>query len=184
LRYWIELGFYLLLVRKTKCLVHRQKLSQKVAPRVNAILIRMSLFSKLQHRLQHRLSHYPTFYALIVGIGIVLFWRGVWHTADHLHLFIDTVLNDSMSLVGAQWWDGPLSLVVGSFVLYFTGAFTSSFIGNELILSGLRGEKKLTEKTESEVKNEVGAISEIQDELVVISTKLAELQKQVHKNHS
>ena len=30
------------------------------------------------------LSHYPMIYALVGGVGIVSFWRGVWETSDLL----------------------------------------------------------------------------------------------------
>lgn len=137
---------------------------------------------KLKHKIQNYLSHNPKLYALIVGIGVVLFWRGVWHSADHIHTFISHLsASSSASFVDAPWWDGPLSFAIGCIVLYFTGAFTSSFIGNELILSGLRGEKKLNQRTETEVQTEIIEISDIKDELEIISRKLALLQKQSHK---
>ena len=141
---------------------------------------------KIKYRIQNHLSKHPKTYALIVGVGIVLFWRGVWHSVDHLHdIFTQsTAYYLSPGLPMSPWWDGPVSFIVGCVVLYFTGAFTSSFIGNELILSGLRGEKKLNEKTESDLKNEVFAIADIKDELVVISKKLEILQKQAHENHN
>ena len=131
------------------------------------------------------LSHRPKLYALVVGIGIVLFWRGIWHTADQFHAYIR--YHQDMSTIDAfnsPWWDGPLSLIVGCTLLYFTGAFISSFIGNELILSGLRGEKKLEEQTETEVKNEVRAISDIKDALVSIEEKINQLEKKVREHHS
>ncbi len=137
---------------------------------------------KLEQKIRIHLSHYPIIYAFIVGIGIVLFWRGVWHTADQVHDVINHFSSmSSTSLSGAMWWDGPLSLVVGCLMLYFTGAFTSSFIGNELILSGLRGEKRLNERTEADIKDEISAISDIKDELGAISDKLELLKK--HANH-
>lgn len=140
---------------------------------------------KIKHKIQNHLSHHPKTYALIVGVGIVLFWRGVWHSADHLHTFLSHVSanSSSPSFIDAPWWDGPLSFIVGCIVLYFTGAFTSSFIGNELILSGLRGEKKLSQRTEADLQNEVMAIGDIKDELVIISKKLEVLHNQAHSNH-
>jgi len=121
---------------------------------------------------------------MIVGIGIVLFWRGVWHSTDHFPFLLETIYSQSSTtLVNGVWWDGPFSFIVGCIILSFTGAFTSSFIGNELILSGLRGEKKLNQRTEIDLKNEVFAIADIKDELVMISNKLEILQKQIHKNH-
>lgn len=144
----------------------------------------MYTLNKIAQKLQHKLSHRPKLYALIVGIGLVVFWRGVWHSADQLHTVFNYFYSESStSLMLAPWWDGPLSFVVGALILYFTGAFTSSFIGNELILSGLRGEKKLNERTEAELKDEVNAIGDIKDELLVISHKLELLKNKVDNNH-
>lgn len=144
----------------------------------------MTIFRKAELIVLNYLSHYPKVYALIVGIGIVLFWRGVWHSADSIHMVIDYASStSSTTLLSAPWWDGPLSFFVGGMILYFSGAFTSSFIGNELILSGLRGEKKLNQKTESDLKEEVIEISDIKEELWVISGKLEMLEKKAHINH-
>lgn len=144
----------------------------------------MNISKKIQKKITAYLSHYPTFYALVVGIGIVLFWRGVWHTADEVHLAINHFsLYSSISFYATPWWDGPFSFVVGTVMLYLTGAFTSSFIGNELILSGLRGERKLSERAEIELKNEENTISDIKDELVIISKKLEILEHKANTNH-
>ncbi len=144
----------------------------------------MNIFTKNEQRTQSYLSHRPRLYALIVGIGIVLFWRGVWHSADEIHSVINYFsMPSSVSLFATPWWDGPLSFLVGGMILYFTGAFTSSFIGNELILAGLRGERKLTERTDADLKSEVVAITDIQEELVIMSKKLEILERQAHKNH-
>ena len=144
-----------------------------------------TLVTKLETKITIFLSHRPRLYALVVGVGVVLFWRGVWHTIDQFHAYLK--YHSDLSTIDAfnsPWWDGPLSLLLGCIILYLTGAFISSFIGNELILSGLRGEKKLTEKTEGEVKNEVRAISDIKDELRNITKTLEQLEKKVLEHHS
>ena len=140
--------------------------------------------SKLEQKLTIYLSHRPKLYALVVGIGIVLFWRGVWHTADQLHAYLQYHVNYStIDAFMSPWWDGPLSLLIGIFILYFTGAFISSFIGNELILSGLRGEKRLTQKAEGELENEVSAISEIKDAVFSIESKIGDLEKRIRDHN-
>ena len=143
-----------------------------------------NLASKLEGQIIAFLSHRPKLYAFIVGVGVVLFWRGVWHTTDQLHAYFSYypgyLTTDSFM---SPWWDGPVSLVVGCVLLYFSGAFISSFIGNELILSGLRGEKRLNEKTESEVKSEVRAVSDIKDALTTITDQIGELEKKVRDHH-
>ena len=57
-------------------------------------------------------------------------------------------------------------------------------MGNELILSGLRGEKKLNEKTKEEVRNEERAISDIKDALKEINRNLEQLEQKVLDHHS
>ena len=136
--------------------------------------------STFEQKLTAYLSHRPKLYALVVGIGIVLFWRGVWHTADQIHSCLSYQrICLSIDASTSPWWDGPASFLVGIVILYFTGAFISSFIGNELILSGLRGEKRLSQKTEGEVESEVSAIADIRDAVVGIEEKIKTLEKNV-----
>ena len=136
-------------------------------------------FDKLEDVIRRALSRKPILYAFIGGVGIVLFWRGVWHTADWVmeYYFLQSLDSTSMHLPSAPWWDGPLSILAGSFLLLISGVFVSSFIGNEIILSGLRGEKKLAEKTVDEIKTEAGAIGEIKEEVIKISKNLEKLSK-------
>jgi len=130
------------------------------------------------------LSHRPKLYAFIVGVGVVLFWRGVWHTADQIHEYLSyDLISSSLDSFSSPWWDGPFSLLVGTLILYFTSAFVSSFIGNELILSGLRGEKRLNEKTEEEVRGEVKAIADIKTSLRGINNTLEQLENKVLEHH-
>lgn len=126
--------------------------------------MRKGFFDLLEDKVRGRLSHFPIIYGFCGGIGIVLFWRGVWHSADYLMLVLRSTSGlSSTDLANEIWWDGPLSFVIGSLLLLMTGLFVSNFIGNEIIMSGLRGEKKLSEKTETEVRTEVSAIAEIRD---------------------
>ncbi|MFA5792077.1 MAG: hypothetical protein WC884_03535 [Candidatus Paceibacterota bacterium] len=135
-------------------------------------------FDKLEDKIRGKLSHYPILYAIIGGIGVVLFWRGVWHTADFFSdLIFSYQQNMSIDLGNLAWWDGPLSLVLGSVLLLSTGLFVFGFIGNEIIISGLKGEKKLAEKTEEEVRTETGAIKEIKKEVGKISERLSNIEK-------
>lgn len=135
-------------------------------------------FDKLEDRIRAWLSHHPIIYAFYGGVGIVLFWRGVWHTADSISL----VLTDTGSLVPMdsfppQFWDGPVTLVIATAILLSCGLFVSEFIGNEIIISGLRGEKKLTEKTEIEVRTETGALSDALQKLDSIEKRLKNLER-------
>jgi len=136
----------------------------------------MGFFDKLEDKIRFWFSHYPIFYGFVGGIGAVLFWRGVWHTADYISLyFLNNTGVVSTTDLGSIL-DGLISLALGSILLLITGLFVSNFIGNEIIISGLRGERKLTEKTESEVRTETGAIAEIREEVRKISKTVEELK--------
>lgn len=131
-------------------------------------------FDLLEDKIRGFLSHFPIPYAFVGAIGVVLFWRGVWHTADYLMLqfrYINIPVS-TIDLSNELWWDGPLSILVGSVMLLMTGLFVSNFLGNEIIISGLRGEKKISEKTKTELETELNAISDIKEELDEVAKKL------------
>lgn len=122
-------------------------------------------FDKLEDHVRGYLSHYPIVYAFLGGIGIVLFWRGVWITADYFF--------EPFGII-----DGPVTLLFASCLLLVTGLFVSVFIGDQVIISGLRGEKKLTEKTEHEVETEESQLSKIHIEMHGVSKRLAKIDKE------
>lgn len=136
-----------------------------------------NFFDKLEDKIRGHLSRWPIFYAFVGGVGIVIFWRGVWHTADSYMEYLFTVQAEgTVNVGGLPWWDGPLSLLVGTLILLLTGVFVSGFIGNEIIISGLRGEKKLTEKTEKELKTEANVLKDIKKQIKALSDKLDKIQ--------
>lgn len=144
------------------------------------------LLNKLNHfgdRLEDiargRLSHYPIIYAFIGGTGVVIFWRGIWHTVDFLMIcfFASPNLLSSTSEGLPLWWDGPLSIAVGSLLLLTVGLFVSNFIGNEIIISGIKGEKRLIDKTEQEIKDEVATDVQTLNEIRSTNARLKAIEK-------
>jgi hypothetical protein len=125
----------------------------------------ITFFDKLEDKIRSHLSRFPIVYAFIGGIGVILFWRGIWHTAD-----IFEVLN------------GPVSTILGTIILLLSGVFVSAFIGNRIIITGLRGEKKLAEKTETEVVSEESELKNIQKTVNRIEKDLSDIKKDLPKN--
>jgi hypothetical protein len=121
-------------------------------------------FDLLEDKIRARLSHYPLLYALIGGIGVILYWRGVWHFADEF-VFLT----------------GPVSAVIGAIILGLTGILVSAFIGNKIIIAGIRGEKKMEEKTREEILAEGSSLGEIEAALTHIEDDIAEIKKELQE---
>ncbi len=112
-------------------------------------------FDKLEDNIRATLSKHNVLYAFIGGVAIVLFWRGVWHTADAI-----------------PFLTGPVSILISVTVLLGTGLFVSFFIGDKIIISGIKREKRLDEKVASEVKTELDVLNTIQKRLDSIEKEL------------
>lgn len=119
-------------------------------------------FDRLEDKIRGQLSHYPIVYALVGGVGVVFFWRGIWHTADE-YAFLT----------------GPVSIVIGTILLLITGVFVSAFIGSSLILTGLRGKKKFEELTLEEMAADDARFDKIENELSKIEKELETIEKRI-----
>lgn len=106
---------------------------------------------------RHRLSHYPILYAFIGSIGVVLIWRGVWMIADDLNM------------------SGLVSTALGVIISIASGLFVSFFVGDKIIISGIKREKRVDEKTEAEIKKEEVTLGEIKKDLKGIKAELKEI---------
>lgn len=129
-------------------------------------------FDKLEDRTREHLSHVPIFYAIVGGISVVIFWRGVWDLADDLET------------LGGYWaflFDPLVSTVISVIALLVTGLFVSFFIGDRIILSGLKHEKKVEEKTESEVREEEAMLEVIHRKLDKIDKEISEIKSLIVK---
>jgi hypothetical protein len=106
-------------------------------------------------------------YTFIGGFGIVLFWRGVWHTGDML---------EAQGGALGYIFSGPGSIILSVVVLLMTGLFVSFFVGDVIILSGLKHEKKMAEKNEVELAKEEVSISHIEQDMLRLESKIKELE--------
>jgi len=126
----------------------------------------IKFFDKLEDKVRGKLSHYPILYAFIGGIGIVLFWRGVWHIADDINMSSTT------------------SIIIGSIILLMTGLMVYDFIGNRIMISDLEKEKKLTQKEEGEIKTEETEIKKMQNSLNQVQEKIASLETKIKEKNN
>ncbi len=119
-------------------------------------------FDKLEDKIRAALSRRPVIYAFVGGTAIVLFWRGVWMVADTI-----------------PFLTGPVSMLVSITMLLAMGLFVSFFIGDTILISGLKKEKRLDEKVASEVKTELDILNDIQKRLNDIEKELKTLKEEI-----
>lgn len=125
-------------------------------------------FDKLEDKIRIKLSHKSILYAFIGGTGTILLWRGIWHTGDML-----------MQKGGFWGWFfyEPITIVWASIILLITGLYVSNLIGERVIISGLKSEKKITDKTQEEVDKEEDEIRMMRIKINQISKDIEEIKK-------
>ncbi|MFA5652280.1 MAG: hypothetical protein WC933_02860 [Candidatus Paceibacterota bacterium] len=130
-------------------------------------------FDKLEDKIRARLSHYTIIYAIISGLAIVLFWRGVWETGD--------ILAEQGGILSVIFY-GPYSIVWTVIILLSTGLFVSFFVGDRIILSGIKNEKRIDQKNEEDIKKEEEEIKTMRTKITQISKDIEEIKNAViHK---
>ncbi|MFA6105237.1 MAG: hypothetical protein WC725_01390 [Patescibacteria group bacterium] len=134
---------------------------------------------KLEDKVRGRLSHFPITYAFLGGAGVIIFWRGIWHSMDYAMSLMNS--QNAELVTGYAWWDGPLSILIGMSLLLLIGLFVSSFIGNEILISGMNGEKKVAEKTEQEIKEDVALGVHMVHGMKELTARLESLEKKLSK---
>jgi hypothetical protein len=102
---------------------------------------------------------------LVGGIGIVLFWHGVWHGTDFLALVFGSVRDGVTSIDWAEGGDSLISFIVGSILLLSTGLFVSELLSGEALIAQRK-------KEEREIKKEASELPEIKE-------KLSRIEKEV-----
>src|SRR3989344_2243211 len=121
-------------------------------------------FDKLEDKIRTSLSHRPIIYALFGSIGIILLWRGVWLTADMFDFMTPLV-----------------SVALGLFILLLIGLFVSFFIGEQIIISGIKEEKRTDEKTEEEIRKEEISLRKMKEDVGDIKNAIKHLAQKIEK---
>lgn len=121
-----------------------------------------NFFDKVEDKIRARLSRVPIFYAFVGSIGIVLIWRGIWMIADDIEM------------------SGLVSLFLGVMITITTGLFVSFFIGDKIIISGIKEEKRIDEKTIEEIKKEETTLLKIEQNLDDLKENLREISMNIN----
>jgi len=127
------------------------------------------LFDKMEDHIRARLSRHPFIYTFIGGVAIVLFWRGIWHMADYL---------EKSGPIGGIIFSPLGCVILAVVILLSTGLFVSVFIGDSIIMSGIKHDKKIIEKT---LANEEAEMEDLEKVLSAITDMKRELEVLEHK---
>lgn len=135
---------------------------------------RTGFLGRFEEKMRRHLTGHPVIFTLVGGVATVLFWRGVWHTAD--------------SLSARGGWLGwlfyePVSLVLALLVLLATGLFVSFFIGDIMLLSGLKQEKRLAAEVKKEVEAEETEVTSLQSAIAELKDEVDGIRDAVEHEH-
>ena len=133
------------------------------------------LFDKMEDHIRARLARHPFIYTFIGGAAVVLFWRGIWHMAD---------VFEKNTILGAYVFSPLGSVVFGVVILLSTGLFVSVFIGDSIIMSGIKHDKKIIEKTIEDVDSEKVDIEKVLHAIVSMKTELEALEHKARTKHA
>ncbi|MCX6713504.1 MAG: hypothetical protein NTV48_00120 [Candidatus Vogelbacteria bacterium] len=123
----------------------------------------VGFFDNLEDRARARLSRSPVIYAFIGGIGIVLFWHAITEIA--------------IAIPFMNQWHALPWLIVSLILLITSGIFVSYFVGDQIIMSGLLGEKKIIERTKEEIVSEESQLKDLTEKLARLEKKIDTLLK-------
>ena len=73
------------------------------------------------------------------------------------------------------------SIIISLVILLITGLFVSFFIGHYIIFSGLKQEKKIEEKEESEIRTELDLQRAQMKVLFELKEKIGKMEKDIEK---
>lgn len=101
----------------------------------------------------------PFIHALLAGIGVVLFWRGIWESADKMAL-------DPLS-----------SALLGIALLGGIGLFIQTFVGNTIIIKSVKKEEQLEKTTVKKVQQEEITLLQLSQKIDELNSKIDNLNK-------
>lgn len=128
------------------------------------------LFDKMEDRIRGKLARHPFIYTFVGGSGVVLFWRGVWHMADYY---------ESLGGVSSLIFSSGGSIILGVTILLSTGLFVSVFIGDSIIMSGLKHDKKIIERAIDDVELEKSDMEKMLELVVEMKKEIEHLENKV-----
>jgi hypothetical protein len=93
-------------------------------------------FLNIEEKARKAFERVPFLQAFIAGIGVIIFWRGVWEFLD------------------ASGVSPVASIILGILLLGSVGVFIQTFIGNTIIIRNAKKEEKVEKRVLEKIKGE------------------------------
>jgi hypothetical protein len=113
---------------------------------------------KIEEKARKYFEQFPFVQAFLAGIGVIIFWRGIWEGLDE----------SGVSPIA--------SIILGVLILGAVGVFVQTFIGNTIIIKEVKQEEKDKSRILKEVAKEESTESA---SLAEISIKLDQIMKKM-----
>lgn len=94
------------------------------------------IFLEVEDRARRYFEQFPFVQAFLAGIGVIIFWRGIWEWLDESGVTPIT------------------SVILGSLILGAVGVFVQTFIGNTIIIKEVKQEEKIEKKAIQKIAGE------------------------------
>jgi len=119
-----------------------------------------NIFLSIEDRARRYFEKMPFIQALVAGVGVIIFWRGIWELLDRTHV------------------SPGVSIVLGCLLLGAVGVFVQTFIGNTIIIKEVKQEEKIEKKAMQKMEGEVGTETVT---LAQLSAKLDMVMKKIEE---
>jgi hypothetical protein len=120
-----------------------------------------NIFLKIEEKSRNYFEKTPFFHAFFAGIGVVLFWRGVWELSDILGI------------------EPILSICLGALILLILGVFLQTFVGNTIIIKKVESEQKIDLKTKTDVEKVQQEVNIEEVSLELLAKKLESIESKI-----
>lgn len=111
---------------------------------------------KIEEEARRFFERFPFAQAAIAGVGVIIFWRGIWELLDRSGVTPFT------------------SVILGALLLGSVGVFIQTFIGNTIIIKEVKQEEKMEKKAIENIDGDPVTLRVLSAKIDALAEKLAE----------
>lgn len=116
---------------------------------------------KIEDAARNFFESIPFTHAFLAGVGVILFWRGVWELADIMML------------------DPIASILLGCVMLGGIGLFIHTFVGNAIIIKNVNREERLEKESAKRISKVERNVELEEVTMQKLAEKIDSLEKKI-----